>query len=104
MLSQKELDFIKTRLSQKFDPDKVILFGSQAREQADKFSDVDLLVLTNPNGSRRKLMLAMDRELRGLNYARDIIILSTEEFERDKSIAGTIARYAHLEGKVLYER
>ncbi|KAF0152861.1 MAG: DNA polymerase beta domain-containing protein region [Ignavibacteria bacterium] len=104
MLSQNELDFIKTRLSLKFDPDKVILFGSQAREQDDKFSDVDLLVLTNPNGSRRKLMLAMDRELRGLNYARDIVILSTEEFERDKDIVGTIARYANKEGKVIYAR
>lgn len=42
--------------------------------------------------------------IRGLNYARDIVILSTEEFERDKEIVGTIARYAYLEGKVLYER
>jgi hypothetical protein len=49
-------------------------------------------------------MLEMDRELRGLNFARDIIILSNEEFDRDKSIAGTIARYAFLEGKTLYER
>jgi predicted nucleotidyltransferase len=104
MLSIEEIEFIKERLIKKFDPQKVILFGSQARQDSDIHSDVDLLVLTNPNGNRRKLMIEMDRELRGLNYARDIIVLSTEEYDKDKSIVGTIARYAFLEGKVLYER
>jgi hypothetical protein len=46
----------------------------------------------------------MDRELRGLNFAMDIIILSNEEFDRNKKIADTIARYSFLEGKTLYER
>lgn len=104
MLSKDDIEFIKERLIKKFDPQRVILFGSQAREDADANSDVDLLVLTNPNGNRRNLMLEMDRELRGLNFARDIIILSDEEFNRDKLISGTIARYAYLEGKTLYER
>jgi predicted nucleotidyltransferase len=104
MLSKDEIEFIKDRLVKKFDPQRVILFGSQAREDSDENSDVDLLVLTNPNGNRRNLMLEMDRELHGLNFARDIIILSNEEFDRDKSIAGTIARYAYIEGKTLYER
>jgi hypothetical protein len=48
-------------------------------------------------------MLAMDRTLWGLKLARDIIVLTPEEFERDRHIPGTIARPAWLEGKVLYE-
>ena len=102
MLSNKEIEFIKLRLLKKFNPDKIILFGSQARNDADRNSDIDLLVLTNSNGNRRRLMLEMDRSLKGLGYSRDIIILSIEEFERDKKIAGTIARYANTEGKVIY--
>jgi predicted nucleotidyltransferase len=103
MLNELEISLIKKRLKEKFNPDKIILFGSQARSDSDERSDIDLLVLTNPNGNRRKLMVEMDRALKGLNYARDIVILSSEEFERDKNISGTIARYAYLEGKVLYE-
>lgn len=102
MLSTKEIEFIKEKLTEKFNPEKVILFGSQARMDSDKNSDVDLLVITNPNGNRRKLMVEMDRALKGLNYARDIIILSSNEFERDKLIAGTIARYAFKEGRIIY--
>jgi len=102
MLNTKEIEFIKEKLSKKFKPEKVILFGSQARMDSDKNSDVDLLVITNPNGNRRKLMLEMDRALKGLNYARDIVILSSIEFEKDKMIAGTIACYAFKEGRIIY--
>ncbi len=48
-------------------------------------------------------MVAMDRTLKGLDFARDIIVLSPEEYERDRLIPGTIARPASREGVVLYE-
>jgi len=103
MLKTSEIEFIKKRLIDKFNPDKVILFGSQARMDADNKSDVDLLVITKVSSSRRKLMVEIDKALTGLNYARDIIILSAAEFEKDKLITGTLARYASREGRVIYE-
>ena len=48
-------------------------------------------------------MVAMDRALRGIGFARDIIVLTPEEFDRDRHIPGTIARPASLEGRVIYE-
>jgi len=102
MLNTTEIEFIKEKLIKKFSPEKVILFGSQARMDSDNNSDIDLLVITNPLGNRRKMMVEMDRALKGLNYARDIIILSSTEFENDKLIAGTIARYAFKEGRIIY--
>lgn len=50
------------------------------------------------------MMVAMDRALRGSGFARDIVILTPDEFERDKNIPGTIAMPAWKEGKVLYAR
>ena len=49
-------------------------------------------------------MVEMDRALWGVGFARDIIVLTPKEFERDKHIPGTVARPAWKEGKVLYER
>ncbi len=97
------LSTICQRLVAGFSPQKIILFGSQARGTADERSDVDILVICPINGNRRKLMVAMDKTLKGLRLARDIMILSPEEYERDRMIPGTIARPASLEGKVLYE-
>jgi hypothetical protein len=48
-------------------------------------------------------MVAMDRALRGVELATDVIILTPEEFERDRLIPGTVARPAWREGRVLYE-
>ncbi|MGE5409528.1 MAG: nucleotidyltransferase domain-containing protein [Clostridiales bacterium] len=104
MLSENTIAFIKSRLLENFELDKIILFGSQARGDADDKSDIDLLVLTPEIKNRRKLMLEIDRKLKGLGFARDIVVLNNQEYERDKYIPGTIARYAYLEGKVLYER
>ncbi len=103
MISNEILLNVKERLVDGFAPNKIILFGSQARETADDRSDVDILVVCSFTGKRRHLMLEMDRALRGLNLARDIMILTPEEFELDRHIPGTIARPAWKEGRVLYE-
>ncbi len=104
MISQKILDEVTRRLVDGFHPERIILFGSQARGTADDRSDADFLVITKLTASRRVLMLEMDRALRGLGLARDIVVLTPEEFELDREIPGTIARPASKEGKVLYER
>jgi uncharacterized protein len=101
---QQSLQSAVRKLADSFHPERIILFGSQARGDADERSDVDLLVITNIHGSRRAMMVAMDRVLRGSGFARDIVILTPEEFERDKEISGTVARPAWKEGKVLYAR
>jgi predicted nucleotidyltransferase len=103
MVSDEILRLATERLVEQFQPQRVILFGSQARGTADARSDVDLLGVCPIAGGRRGTMVAMDRALRGLGFARDIVVLTPEEFERDRHIPGTVARPAWLEGKTLYE-
>lgn len=104
MLSNHLKSEIKKRLTSKFDIEKIILFGSQARGTSNRYSDVDLLVITKNVKNRLKLIDKMDVSLEGLKLARDIIVVSDEEYESQKSIPGTISRYAYLEGKVLYAK
>ena len=104
MLSRKLISEITNRLTSKFNIEKIILFGSQARGTANIRSDVDLLIITPNIKNRLKLIDKIDASLEGLKLARDIIVLSEEEFESDKNIPGTIARYAFKEGKILYAK
>jgi len=104
MVAEQTLAEVKNRLVEGFQPEKIILFGSQARGMVDEHSDIDILVVCPVKGSRRALTLDMYRALKGLGIAKDIIVLTKEEFERNRLIAGTIARPAWLEGKLLYDR
>jgi predicted nucleotidyltransferase len=104
MVSQAILKQATSRLVEKFHPQRIILFGSHTRETADERSDVDLLVVASFRGKRRTIVVEMDRALRGKGFARDIVLLTPEEFARDREIPGSITRPASKEGKVLYER
>ena len=103
MVNDKELREAVHRLVEQFQPQRIILFGSQARGTANSRSDVDLLVICPVNGRRCDLLLAMNRSLRACPFAKDIFVLSPDEYERDRVIPGTIARPAWVEGRVLYD-
>jgi predicted nucleotidyltransferase len=61
MVSEETLAEITRRLVDGFHPDKIILFGSQARGTADERSDIDILIICPVKGNRLNLMLDMDR-------------------------------------------
>jgi predicted nucleotidyltransferase len=86
-----------------FSPKKIILFGSCATGKADRHSDIDLLVITSFSGRRRRLMVEMDRAIASFGKPVDIVIQTADEYDKNRFIPGTIARYAFLEGKVLYD-
>ena len=104
MVAESVLNQATERLVEQFAPVRIILFGSQARGTADERSDVDLFVICPVPGRKRDLMVAMDRALAGLGIARDVIVLTPEEYQRDREIPGTVARPASLEGRILYDR
>ena len=103
-ITEQELELIKTRLSSRFPLQKIILFGSQAIGYADNKSDIDLLIISDFIGNRRQLMIEMNRTLDNVAHAVDLLILRPDEYEQEKHIPGTIARYAGQEGRVIYER
>lgn len=92
------------RLVDRFDPDEIILFGSQARDTASQESDIDLLVIKSFSGSKRAKQLEMRLALHDIPVQKDIILATPEEVARRREVVGTILRPALREGKVLYVR
>jgi predicted nucleotidyltransferase len=91
------------RIVERFAPRQVILFGSHARGQADRGSDVDLLVVLPANGSNRQQAAAIYGALTGLGVAKDIVVVTPEDVQRLRHVPGTLVRTALAEGRVLYE-
>jgi predicted nucleotidyltransferase len=92
------------RIVREFQPEKIILFGSQARGDVHKWSDVDLLVVMPDGTNRREAAVGMIRALNDMLVAKDIIVTTPEEIVRRDHINGTVLRPALREGQVLYEK
>jgi uncharacterized protein len=100
------LDEIVDRLVRRFDPVRIILFGSWARGEAHHWSDIDLLLVL-PHvrfEEKRELMVEALGILSDLPVAKDVIVTDPDEIARRGDLVGTVFRPALREGKVVYER
>jgi predicted nucleotidyltransferase len=90
------------RVVERFRPTRIVLFGSHARGEGSVDSDVDLLIVMPLRGTRLATAVEIRKALRGFGVAKDVIVLTPEEYERKKGIPGTIAWPAEHEGVVLH--
>ena len=102
--TQRQIQKIVNRIVERFHPEQIILFGSQARGDAGPDSDVDLLVVMPVEGSKREKQLEIRMALHDIHVPKDVIVSTPEEFAWRKEIVGTIERPAARQGKVLYAR
>jgi len=101
-LSQKTLDDIVRRVVDVTKPDRIILFGSAARGEMNRHSDVDLLVVKDAP-DLRQLTAKVYRRLYGVGVAVDIVMVTPQDVERYKDSHAQIIKPALRQGTVMYE-
>lgn len=104
MLATERLDAVVGRLVGRFDPEKIILFGSHATEQAREDSDVDLLVVAETDLPTGERFAAASRALADVPAAFDVIVRTPEEYRRRRGVVNDIVYFADKYGRVVYER
>ena len=102
MLDQATLDDVIGRIVEVAEPEKIILFGSAARGDADPDSDIDLLIIKD-GADALDLMARIYRRLRGVGAAVDAIVVSPDDVERYKDSHALIVKPAVQDGIVVYE-
>jgi predicted nucleotidyltransferase len=102
--THEKVEAMVRRIVERFDPERIILFGSHARGAAGPDSDVDLLVVMAIRGSKRDTQIEIRRALHDFRIPKDVVVTTPEDFAWRKEIPGTIERPAAREGKVLYAR
>jgi len=100
-VSDEILQEIVRRIVAAVQPEKIILFGSAAREEMGPDSDVDLLVIKSCK-NRRQTARKIRRSLIGIGIPKDDLVATPQDIERYKDTIGLIYRPALSEGKVLY--
>jgi predicted nucleotidyltransferase len=106
-ISDNLIDEMTQRIIHEVHPQRILLFGSWARGQANQDSDIDLLVVEHepfgPNRSRRQEAARIWRCLSEFRVPKDILVYSVSELSHWKDSIHHVIGRALREGKVLYE-
>ncbi len=102
VISREEIDAVIKRLAEDAHPERIVLFGSYARGEAQEDSDLDLLVIETEVEDRAAEMVRLRRLLRPLRIPVDILVYSRHEVERWGHQPGSSLFWALREGKVVY--
>jgi predicted nucleotidyltransferase len=111
MLTAQELDEIETsdpylntlvQLLQRYEPERIILFGSQARGETDAYSDYDIVVIKRTTRPFLDRLQDMVPYLVEFGRPAEILVYTPEEFDRMRETG--LGWVVHNEGVLLYER
>jgi predicted nucleotidyltransferase len=75
------LNEVIDRIARKFNPVRIILFGSWARGEAREDSDLDLLVVLPEVEHKRKAAIQIGNTLSNLPISKDIVVTTPEEIK-----------------------
>jgi len=99
---EETLNEIVTRILLVVHPRKIILFGSAVRGVMGPNSDLDLLVIVPSSEHQRRISQKIYRNLIGVGFAADIVVVTEKNVERYKNNIGMIIKPALEQGRVLY--
>ncbi len=102
MVSDHILKEIIRRIVETARPQKIILFGSAERGAMGPNSDLDVLVVIPSGIHRRKTAQSIYRNLIGVGFAVDIIVVTEQDIERYKNNSGMVIKSALEQGRLLY--
>lgn len=101
---QAVLDEIVRRIVAVADPDRIILFGSRARGEADEESDYDLLVIGPSVEGYYRRTIPLYQALSGLGVSKDVMWWTPEEVRQWEGVKTHFISQVLEEGEPIYER
>ena len=88
----------------RFQPEKIILFGSYADGAYNDNSDVDLLIVKETSLPVPQRVMEIRKYLSKYHIPKDIVYKTPQEFGRFKHIVNTLDYGIEKHGVILYER
>jgi len=88
----------------RFAPRQVVVFGSYARGEASRESDVDFWVVLDHASNRRALAVQIRLALNPRTLPIDVIVATPDRLATVGMVRGTVLHAALDEGVTLYQR
>ena len=102
MITQKLIRKYAKKIGRKFQVERVILFGSYARNDATEDSDVDLLVIMDHDKPRNVEQVITMRLQEDAPFPLDMLVKRPSEVDERLAVNDSFIKNILGEGKVLY--
>lgn len=102
--SEDKLKAVTQKIVEKFQPEKVILFGSRATGEAQAGSDVDLLIIKDTDQSTREIAKEIDGAIFPRPFPIDLIVYTPQQFKQAQEEGDFFILEVLNKGKVVYAR
>jgi uncharacterized protein len=104
MIDSNKINEVVKRIANKFNPDKIILFGSYASGKPNTDSDLDLLIIQETDLPMHRRGVDIRLSLIGTMIPIDVLVYTQTEFDEEKNKSYSFLSSAIKNSKVLYER
>jgi predicted nucleotidyltransferase len=95
---------IVDRIAEKFNPEKIILFGSYAYGAPRRGSDVDLLVVMETDKNVIEAAIDILNELPLRSFGLDVLVRTPADIAHRIAISDSFIKAIVTKGRILYER
>ena len=102
MASLSDIQALADKIVHEFHPEKIILFGSHARGDAQPDSDVDLLVIMDSDQHPSRTAAEITYRVHPRRYPLDLIVRSHQMVRTRLQMNDWFMRDVMREGRVLY--
>ena len=98
------MDQIVTLITSKISPERIVLFGSYARQENNENSDIDILIIVKNLENERKITGLLYKELLNTNISIpiDFLAIDYDKYNKIKDKIGYIYKTIDKEGQILY--
>ncbi len=103
-MERTQIEEIAATIVAKFNPKRVMLFGSHARGDFRDDSDLDLFVEMETDLKPPDRNIAISAVFGLRTWTMDVVVYTPDEVERLRDIPGTLVAIVEAEGEVLHER
>jgi uncharacterized protein len=102
-VSESAIDALVSEIATRFDPERIVLFGSHALGTAHADSDVDMLVIMDTPLSEAEQAVRICQAL-DYRFGLDLIVRTPETLERRLGLGDSFLREVLTTGRTLYAR
>ena len=101
-VSDEQASELVRRIVEAVNPLRIVLFGSAARGEAGRHSDIDVLVIMPEGAHRRETARAIYHNLPGFGVPVDVVVATSADLKKYRDSPALIYREALREGRELY--